>query len=226
MRALTAFVVGLALALLVVGVALIPLLHPTFTRLLEQRYGETAQAGLTQSEMLHSAEQVRQFVAGGRADSLPTSVDGRAGFDEAAVSHLRDVRRVLAGARTVTGVLAALVVVWLVIETARKRFSTISWALLVGAAFCLLFVALGAVAGTMNFDTLFRWFHGLFFAAGTWEFPSDSLLIELFPEAFWMACGGAWAALVAAGGVLLGIAGWLVRGAELHSSAVRTDSQT
>lgn len=219
MRLMTALIVGLALALLVVGLALIPLLHPTFTRLLVQRYSETAQSGLTQTQMLHYAEQVRGFVAGGGADSLPATVDGRLGFDTAAVSHLRDVRRVLGGAHTFTGILAALLVVWLGVATARKRFATIAWALLAGAGFCLLFVVLGALAGALDFDALFRWFHGLFFSAGTWEFPSDSLLIELFPEGFWVSAGATWAGLVAVGGVLLGISGWVVRGAEMHASA-------
>ena len=73
---------------------------------------------------------------------------------------------------------------------------------------------LGRSAGLVNFDALFTWFHGLFFAAGTWEFPADSLLIELFPDGFWVAAGVTWAALVASGGLVLAVAGWFVRRAE------------
>jgi len=208
---------------LVVGVALIPMLHPTFTKLLVQRYSETSQAGLTQAQMLHYAEQVREFVADGDINSLPATVGTRSGFDQAAVSHLRDVRGVLSGARTFTGILAALVVVWLGVETARKRFHTIAWALMAAAGFCLLFVVLGAVAGTMNFDELFRWFHGLFFSAGTWEFPYDSLLIQLFPEGFWIAAGVTWATIVALVGVLLGVGGLMIRHAELHASSAKAN---
>lgn len=225
MRALTALVAGLALALLVIGLALIPLLHPTFTKILAQRYSETSQAGLTQPQMLHWAEQVREFVADGDVELLPATVGTRSGFDAAAVSHLRDVRRVLAGARTFTGILAALVVIWIGIEMSRRRFVTIAWALIAAAGFCLLFVVLGALAGTVNFDSLFRWFHGLFFSAGTWEFPSDSLLIELFPEQFWIAAGATWAGLVLLGGLVLGGTGWALRKAEMHATAARADGQ-
>ena len=225
MRALTALFVGLALALTVIGLTLIPLLHPTFTKLLVQRYSETAQSGLTQAQMFHNGELVREFVADGDVDTLPGTVNGRSGFDAAAVSHLRDVRGVLAGARTLTGILAAFVVVWLGVATVRKELATIAWALLAGAGFCLAFVVLGALAGTVSFDTLFRWFHGLFFSAGTWEFPADSLLIELFPEGFWIAAGATWAGLVALGGVILGVAGWLVRGAEMHATAALADGE-
>ena len=56
---------------------------------------------------------------------------------------------------------------------------------LVLAAFC----ALGAWAA-IDFDGLFAAFHSLFFQAGTWTFPYDSLLITLYPTAF----GWAWAA--------------------------------
>ena len=219
MRAITALVAGLALALMVVGLALVPLLHPTFTKLLVQRYSETSQAGLTQAQMFHNAELVREFVADGDINTLPATVGSRPGFDEAAVSHLRDVRGVLSGARTFTGIIAALVVVWLGVETARKRFHTIAWALMAAAGFCLLFVVLGALAGVVNFDALFTWFHGLFFSAGTWEFPYDSLLIELFPEGFWVAAGVTWATIVAVVGALLGVAGWMIRRAELHASS-------
>ena len=214
MRRLTIVLAGLAFALLVVGLALYPMLQPTFTRVLEQQYGQAHMAGLSPQRMLAVAEQVREFVAENDAASLPASVDGRPGFDSAAVSHLRDVRRVLAGARTFTGVLAALVVVWLAVEIVRGSLRTISSALLLGAALCAVFVVVGALAGLINFDALFAWFHGLFFAAGTWEFPADSLLIEAFPDGFWVAAGVAWAALVAAGGLVLALAGWLVRRAE------------
>ena len=61
---------------------------------------------------------------------------------------------------------------------------------LVLAAFC----ALGAWAA-IDFDGLFAAFHSLFFQAGTWTFPYDSLLITLYPTAFWMGMGGIWLAV-------------------------------
>ena len=222
MRVATALAAGMALALLGVGLALLPMLYPTFTKLLSQRYSLVAQSGLSAEHILATAEQVRAFVADGDIDQLPVTVDGRPGFDAAAVSHLRDVRRVLAGARTFTGVLAALVAVWLGVLIARRRVSAISDALFAGAGWCVLLVALAAAAGTTDFEALFTWFHGLFFSAGTWEFPTDSLLIEVFPEGFWIAAGLTWAALVSLGAVAMGVAGWLVRGANAVSFDART----
>jgi len=211
MRALSAVIAGLALSVLVVGLALLPMLHPAFTQLLAKRYSLVAETGLSRQQILSTAEQVRAFVADSGSDSLPAVVGGRPGFDAAAVSHLRDVRGVLGGAKVVTGVLGLLVAVWLAIAISRKWYSAMSAGFLAGAGFCAMFVLGGVVAGTMNFDSFFAWFHGLFFSAGTWEFPADSLLIQVFPMGFWMAAGMTWGTLVALGGVLLGAVGVLLR---------------
>ena len=214
MRALSAFAAGLGLALLVVGVALYPMMHPTFTKLLSQRYSLVAQSGLSQPRILSIAEQVREFVVDGDMNSLPATVDGRQGFDAGAVSHLRDVRRVLDGARLVTGVLAALMAVWLGTEIVRRRFSAIAEGLFVGAGVSVLLVVLAVMAGSVSFDAFFAWFHGLFFSAGTWQFAENSLLIEVFPEGFWIASGVIWGLEVIVGAVIFGVAGWLVRGVQ------------
>ena len=218
MRIAKALASGLVLALFVVGLALYPLLHPTVTKLLSQRYSLVAEIGLPQHRVLQLAEQVRDFVSGSDADALPTTVEGRPGFDAAATSHLRDVHNVLGAARTATGWLAALVVVGLGVQIARRRFSAISDAMLAGGAVCVLLVVLAALAGTLDFDSFFAWFHGLFFSAGTWEFPADALLIQLFPEGFWMAAGLSWAGLVLLGGIVMAVAGRLVRDADSRGS--------
>jgi integral membrane protein (TIGR01906 family) len=225
MRVLSAFIVGLMLALFVVGAAILPMLHPAFTQLLASRYSLVAETGLPRQQVLSTAEQVRAFVAGSGADSLPAVVGGRPGFDAAAVSHLRDVRRVLGGAKVVTGVLGLLVAAWLGVAIARKWYSTMSAGFLVGAGFCAMFVLGGVAAGTMNFDSFFTWFHGLFFSAGTWEFPADSLLIQVFPIGFWMAAGVTWGVLVALGGVVLGTAGWLLRSTKAGSGEVAASAR-
>lgn len=214
MRAFSAVVVGLALAVLVVGVALYPMLHPTFTRVLSQRYSLVSQSGLPQERVLSIAEQVRHYVVDANAEPLPATVDGRPGFDASAVSHLNDVRRVVDTAQLITGLLAAVLAVWIGVEIARRRFSAIEHALFAAAGWCVLIVVLGALVGTMDFEGFFAWFHGLFFAAGTWQFPANALLIEVFPEDFWMACGVLWGALVLLGGLALGGAGLAIRGVQ------------
>lgn len=70
-----------------------------------------------------------------------------------------------------------------------------------------LLVLLGLWA-LISFDSFFAAFHGLFFAQGTWTFPSDSLLITMLPEGFWAGIGGVWltlSILLAAVSVVLGV---------------------
>ena len=211
MRTLSSVVVGLALSVLVVGLTLYPMTHATLTRILVDRFDDAQQIGLTSRQIRATAEQVRQFVTDTEVPALPATVAGRSGYDAAAVAHLLDVRRVISGARTLTGVLAALVAVWLGVVIARSRFDYIPPALFVGAGCCVAIVVLGGLAGTLDFDALFTWFHGLFFAAGTWQFPADSLLIEVFPEQFWSSAALVWASLILLGGGVLAVAGVLVR---------------
>ena len=44
-----------------------------------------------------------------------------------------------------------------------------------------------AAAFALAFDATFAFFHGLFFAAGTWTFdPATDRLVQLYPERFWI----------------------------------------
>ncbi len=54
----------------------------------------------------------------------------------------------------------------------------------------------------LDFDGFFAAIHSLFFAAGTWTFPYDSLLICMYPQAFWMGMGAVWLATTAALSIL------------------------
>ena len=60
-----------------------------------------------------------------------------------------------------------------------------------GGIVIAVFVVLGAWA-FIDFNGLFAVFHSLFFAEGTWVFSSDSLLICMYPQAFWMGMATIW----------------------------------
>lgn len=196
MRALEAALMGLVLAVLVVGIALLPLLSPPFTRALSGRYSLAREAGLSPGRMRSLAEAARVFVTRRSAPALPATVDGRPGFDKSAADHLLDVRRVLEAARIGAVIAGVVTIVWVAFCFERRRVREMAAALFTGAAVCVAVVVGAAIAGSANFDAFFTWFHGLFFAAGTWEFPADALLIQVFPEAFWETAALAWATLV------------------------------
>jgi len=198
---------GLGFALTVLGTAILPLSGPGFTHALVSRFSLAAEAGLPPERMLEIAEQVRAFVVDGDGDTLPATVDGRSGFDASAVSHLADVRGIISRAKLVTGLLTALVTIWMFVSFMRKRRPDIGVALRAGAIIAVAIVGLAAVSAFADFERFFAAFHGLFFRSGTWTFAYDSLLIQTFPEQFWVTAGAAWATLTVLGaGVLEGLA--------------------
>lgn len=189
MRRLEAWLLGTLLAVFAVGVALVPLQTPWFTRFLAGRVSE-----LPAGTAVSLAESARSFVVTGNTVA-------RTALEQAltseAVSHLEDVRVVLAGANRAVILLGLVLIIWWFARGRRDPQQT-------GAAFghAALLLALGAglalAVALTDFDTFFSAFHGLFFAEGTWTFPSDSVLIQLFPQPFWTWAGVAWAALVLA----------------------------
>lgn len=112
-----------------------------------------------------------------------------------AISHLDGVYRVASMAKPALVIVAVLCIAGLAHVAVRIGRRALGRTLIAGGGLVLAaFCALGAWAA-IDFDGLFAAFHSLFFQAGTWTFPYDSLLITLYPTAFWMGMGGIWLAV-------------------------------
>ncbi len=205
MRRLLDWVMGLVLAVFALGIALVPLERAWFTAALSGRFSLVAESGLAADRVAQAAEQVRAFVVEG-IGTLPARVDGRSGFDAAAVSHLADVHDLLAAAWLLTFLLGAILFVWAGVAVVRRRPADMAPALRIGAVLTVALPLVTGVFAVADFDRFFTAFHGLFFSAGTWTFPYDSLLIQLFPEPFWASAAAAWAGLVVGMAALYGLA--------------------
>jgi integral membrane protein (TIGR01906 family) len=202
--------------LFVLGTALSPLLTPAFTRVVAGAFDPQEHTGLSRERSLEIAEQVRRFVARSGSDTLPQTVDGRDGFDESSVSHLADVRSVIAGARVATGVAAGVLASAIVLALSWRRWRVLGAGLRCGSYAIAASVGLLGVMGLVDFEGLFARFHGVFFESGTWTFSSDSLLIQLFPEPFWIVSAVGWTVLTAGGAVSLW---WLGGYASTHEGS-------
>jgi integral membrane protein (TIGR01906 family) len=97
-------------------------------------------------------------------------------------SHLADVGGLL------RAVLAAGLAGLLVLTGARlRRRAWLRVAIRDGAALIVGGALLAAAAFALAFDATFAFFHGLFFAAGTWTFnPATDRLVQLYPQDFWV----------------------------------------
>lgn len=201
LRGIEVTLAAAALFLAVLGLTLLPLTSPLYVRTMVRAVDAESLTGLGTEGTLKAAETVRRFVLDPNAPDLPEQIGGQPAFDAAASSHLVDVGDVLVPARILTLVAAVLAVAWLVVR--RKRRALLASTLRAAAIALLAGIAIAAVVGLSDFDSFFTWFHGLFFAEGTWVFPVDALLIRVFPLPFWMASAGAWAVLVFMSCVLL-----------------------
>jgi uncharacterized protein DUF1461 len=120
--------------------------------------------------------------------------------DEAA--HLRDARLVL----YVFLALAALSLVVLAVAAWRSRRDVRFWrALRRGGSVLVIGTAVLGVIGFFAFDAGFELFHRIFFPGGNWSFSPDSLLIRLYPYAFWQLTAGALGVLCVVAGSLVWI---------------------
>ena len=109
-----------------------------------------------------------------------------------AVSHLDDVFGVVQAAKwwLLAAVIAACVGCT---ATAFRGGKRLLGRVLAGAGVSVLAVfALLAAWVAIDFDGFFTQFHSLFFAAGTWTFSWDSLLICMYPPEFWVGMGAIW----------------------------------
>ena len=124
----------------------------------------------------------------------------------------------VSGLRLGALVVAAALVLWGALLLRARRYRRVGSALRWGGWACLAVPVVLAIAGLADFDALFTAFHGVFFEAETWIFPADSLLIELFPERFWVTAGAALALLVAVQGVAL----WLTGRARWRAASIKS----
>lgn len=98
--------------------------------------------------------------------------------------HMRDVKT-LTQIAFGSAVVAGLIALGGVILLRRRRHGELRWALFSGAALTLGIIAAIVLVALVDWEFFFVGFHQLFFAGGTWYFPTSDTLIRLFPEQFW-----------------------------------------
>ena len=197
--------------ILVTTLAVAVLTVPAVTGTLVSWLDASERTSLPRAQTRQTAELVRDFVTSERAEDLPRTIGDRDAFDQRAVSHLLDVRSALRAGRLATGAAALALAVWIGIGAARKRWDALARGIEAGGWVTLVFVLAAGLFMALGFDRAFEQFHGLLFEEGTWIFPADSLLIQLFPEPFWVAMGGLLAGLCGLGGAVLVVAGRRVK---------------
>ena len=181
--------VGLATALVIVAISIVPFLTPPWMTLAQGRAQATAWTGWPEADVRSATNSiVADLVLFGDFDGV---VAGEPILSERERSHMRDVRNVFAVFYALA--IAAALGVWLAV----RRNGAAAWRAIRGGAIGLVIglVAAGIVMA-VAFDAAFAVFHALFFSAGSWTFdPATDRIVQLFPDQFWFETTAAVGAL-------------------------------
>ncbi len=180
MLAAAAFMLAVALAITITGP--LTLFNPWFVAFEQGRHGVPAAVGTSAGEVARLTNvMLGDLFTGG---SFSVSLDGTQPYlDAAERSHMADVGGLVRGL-LVTDLIALVAALGLG-RLLRNDRDLRGRLLLSGAAVVGVAAVVVGAFFAVAFEAAFATFHGLFFAAGTWQFPPGSHLITLFPEPFW-----------------------------------------
>ena len=116
----------------------------------------------------------------------------RYSFEQDAISHLQDCTPVFTTMKISTGIVFCAGIIGLVITGIRSGRKAVGQLLMASGLILIMCLIVLAAWALIDFNSLFTLMHSLLFTEGSWVFSYDSLLISLFPEAFWAAMAGLW----------------------------------
>jgi integral membrane protein (TIGR01906 family) len=198
--------IGVATALVVVAVAILPFLSPAWVAFEQDRAQAAAWTGFAPTDLHAVTNAILSDLVLGPPD-FGVTLDGAPVLNEREREHMRDVRNVFAMFYLAALVGAGVIAVAFALSR-QPRARARLWRRLgrSGQVIAVATIALGIV-GVFFFDTAFEVFHELFFPPGSFLFdPRTDHLVQLFPETFWVETTIAVGALIVVLG--LGLA-WL-----------------
>jgi integral membrane protein (TIGR01906 family) len=182
---LAAIATGVAAALVVVAVAILPFLTPAWVGFEQGRTHAAELTGYSEAELTVATNAILHDLVLGPPD-FAVEVAGVPVLEERERSHMRDVRGVFGGFFALA-LVAAVGLVLLVAGARRQGHPQRAWrAIATGMRVLLVGIVVAGVIVTFFFDAAFEVFHRLFFAGGSYTFdPRTDRLVQLFPFDFW-----------------------------------------
>lgn len=121
---------------------------------------------------------------------------GEPAFREREVSHMEDVRGIVAGFLTAWAIALVCAVTAAVGLRRLGNPGSVSRSVLKGALLTIAAMVLIGAFAVVDFDAFFSAFHGIFFEGDSWRFDSSFTLRRLYPDIFWGVAAGTMAAIV------------------------------
>jgi integral membrane protein (TIGR01906 family) len=200
---LPALVLGVAAALVIVAISILPFLNPVWVGFEQDRAQAQAWTGYDTADLRTVTDSILADLVVG-PPAFDVELDGQAVLDGRERQHMVDVRSVFAGFFVVAGVAAVVLVGAFVVARGGAARMTV-WRRLArsGLIIATSTIVIGVV-GILFFDQAFELFHSLFFPAGSYDFDSGTeKLVQLFPYQFWVETTVAVAAVIVGLSLLL-----------------------
>ena len=175
--------VGLATAIVILGVTVVLLFNPIYVNAGIRYAGSAGILGMTEAQAESASDRTLGEMLVGPGDfAFPVEPGGSRFYDESEAAHLRDARLVLW--LFLAGVLVSALA--LVVITVRVRAAWPWRAIAGGAAVLATAVAALGLLFTFAFDTAFELFHRIFFPGGNYSFDvTRERMVQLYPVPFW-----------------------------------------
>ena len=184
--ALAALVIGVATAIVIVALAIIPFLNPVWVGFGQDRAQAQAWTGYTTEQLRHVTNDILADLVIGPA-AFDVTLDGVPVLEERERQHMVDVSVVFQRFFMIAAGSALLIAGAFAFSRSRHDRSVL-WRRLSRSGLVISIVTVvGGIAGVLVFDQAFAVFHELFFPPGSWTFDSSTeKLVQLFPEQFWV----------------------------------------
>lgn len=208
---------AIATPCVVVAIAVLLFLNPIWVGFDQGRSDVVGWTGYTPAQVRQVTGSIlSDLVFGPPNFDVSLTPNGPPVLDARSISHMADVRTVLAG----MGFVALLAAVVLLAAALASRGARWFWrAVEIGGKVLVGGVVVVGLAFAVFFDQAFELFHELFFPPGTYSFdPRTEKLVQLFPDQFWSETSVALAAAVLVLALVVAFgAGRIARGDRLRS---------
>jgi integral membrane protein (TIGR01906 family) len=198
-------VLGIAAALVVLGLAILPFLNPVWVGFEQERSNVAGWTGYDAATIRTVTGSILGDLVIGPPD-FAVSVNGAPVLNEREREHMRDVRRVFGS--FYIGAAGGLVILGAAFVLMRGAARRTLWHRLSRAGVAISAVTVvGGVGALLFFDAAFEIFHEAFFPPGTFLFdPRTERLVQLFPEQFWVESATGVGVVVVVLGLVLAVA--------------------
>lgn len=217
---LAAIATGLSAAIVVVAIAILPFLTPTWFAFEQGRTNAAVLTGYSEADLHVATNAILHDLVLGPPD-FAVEVAGSPVLDERERAHMRDVRGAFGGFALLAAV-AGVVLVAGVVGARQMGHVERAWSA-IGTGMRVLIVAIvvAGIVATVAFDAAFEVFHRLFFPGGSYTFdPRTDRLVQLFPMDLWSETTIVLGGVVVILAVVVAVAaGRLARGAAASTAA-------